>query len=1229
MAQYHQVSSSRCCSTSQPKPPPPPPVAVTPDPTPPTTSKASPRSSSRLPQLQQQSKKRMGKTPSPSSRKNLLKTIRLKGEHNVPLTKNEKQQLYKMIAKERFNGTKHHKKLVHALLKSNKSKTDDKSPQLIVVGLTTQHILDTILPDFSQMLDRVCMDFYKLPHGLVYPVNVLKELRYVQLQQTHGRPPRLVYCPTAGLPTSQPAAASGDTGTPPKAGSDPTKDHGLGNSKNAPANQTASTNSRKKPKITKSTAPPVNAATTVAADDRPLYKNAKKWARSHCGTAVLYFLQLLQRDFVDGQPWPATRAALREYVLRHMIEEECVKLPLPLLQWMETFFHGPKGTQQTDRLANAMVGMLISHLRQTHCLVVGEEWNMDVVNSYLKYFESPKEDVTVLAPKEEEETEESSLPVRPDDHVSKLAADIMQVDPVGNEPVEKDGGAVMKVAVDDLKTNDHEIWQQPRDLLCWDNQACQKEITSRNLDVDLASAEREMSNTVDNAEKNAGRHLQCQEKSSQPAVQTEPIKMECVEGDAVCFPENDGEKATGDSNNDTEKETTVQQEEKSIESHLLEQDAPDASLAALDVLGMLYGEFKFKQLPKDAKKLKRFLWFVSTAPMHEMTDHVRGWLEERMCRDEDYPDNFMKNRKLECALLEDQFAALNYLQVTCSRSTKGSKLKWDRDRMKQLFETNQQRLADSLISLQRRKQNIKELLDKKRRHKKQRQDENEALLVGAWSPNSTDTQSAAEQTRDEGSVDSSNNCPNPEYLHPDIGFASMSESSVESQQGDVEKAERNPKRKAEEIEEIDDGGTPFSTDMGDEHSLADQYQHAEATSMVDEKLEPGAEMSPVTNTETGGTIQSVSSKVKVQDRDSFVSSSTPPKDIQVLLDLLPRDIAERLRGGDVQLRKLSLIVLDKGRQPTAWVDGTRIVLDGGDNKRLVTTEDIHDMADSIGFANGGSNRAGIQGYLHRISAVRNHNQDIIGLTIRVVRHVSGSASLISDLLLTATTKSILFLGKPSSGKTTMLRDSVGRLVYESDEERNSCNRTRKADVVIVDTINEIAGDSDIPHPSVGLARRVMVPSLEEQGNVMIACVQNQHPDVLVIDEICHPADAQAAWICKHQRNVRLLAATAEAKGTLRDLVKIPYLNRLIGGVRKKEENPSTKTILKAEDGAAPFHCYEQRIGTPVFDIIVEICTHDECRIVLDAGEAGKCHYLGIWREFLLRAQQLFVWFLLF
>lgn len=68
---------------------------------------------------------------------------------------------------------------------------------------------------------------------------------------------------------------------------------------------------------------------------------------------------------------------------------------------------------------------------------------------------------------------------------------------------------------------------------------------------------------------------------------------------------------------------------------------------------------------------------------------------------------------------------------------------------------------------------------------------------------------------------------------------------------------------------------------------------------------------------------------------------------------------------------------------------------------------------------------------------------------------------------------------------------------------------------------------------------------------MIACVQNQHPDVLVVDEICHPADAQAAWICKHQRNVRLLAATAEAKGTLRDLVKIPYLNRLIGGVRKR------------------------------------------------------------------------------
>ena len=61
-------------------------------------------------------------------------------------------------------------------------------------------------------------------------------------------------------------------------------------------------------------------------------------------------------------------------------------------------------------------------------------------------------------------------------------------------------------------------------------------------------------------------------------------------------------------------------------------------------------------------------------------------------------------------------------------------------------------------------------------------------------------------------------------------------------------------------------------------------------------------------------------------------------------------------------------------------------------------------------------------------------------------------------------------------------------------------------VVVVDTSNEICGDGLIPHFSVGLARRMMVPSLDQQASVLIEAVQNHTPDVIVCDEIGRQED---------------------------------------------------------------------------------------------------------------------------
>ena len=47
---------------------------------------------------------------------------------------------------------------------------------------------------------------------------------------------------------------------------------------------------------------------------------------------------------------------------------------------------------------------------------------------------------------------------------------------------------------------------------------------------------------------------------------------------------------------------------------------------------------------------------------------------------------------------------------------------------------------------------------------------------------------------------------------------------------------------------------------------------------------------------------------------------------------------------------------------------------------------------------GGDNRAGVQGTLHRISALRNRKGTVVGLTCRVGRAVTGHIDMIRDMI---------------------------------------------------------------------------------------------------------------------------------------------------------------------------------------------------------------------------------------
>src|SRR5512140_984074 len=296
-------------------------------------------------------------------------------------------------------------------------------------------------------------------------------------------------------------------------------------------------------------------------------------------------------------------------------------------------------------------------------------------------------------------------------------------------------------------------------------------------------------------------------------------------------------------------------------------------------------------------------------------------------------------------------------------------------------------------------------------------------------------------------------------------------------------------------------------------------------------------------------------------------------DLHALLGVLPPHIAEavvKANNSDALLE----IILDLGRCPTArFVDNELKLCDDE-----VGRTEIDFVVSRIGEFDA-DNRAGLERTLHRISAIRNRRGHIVGLTCRVGRAVYGTIDIIQDLIESG--KSLLILGKPGIGKTTMLREAARTL---ADSKR----------VVIVDTSNEIGGDGDIPHPAVGRARRMQVPTPDLQHNVMIEAVENHMPEVIVIDEIGTELEAAAARTIA-ERGVQLVG-TAHGQ-TLENLILNPTLSDLVGGVQtvtlsdeEARRRRTTKTI-------------SERRSPPTFDVVVEMVDRDELVVHSDTGTA--------------------------
>ncbi|MGA2504672.1 MAG: R3H domain-containing nucleic acid-binding protein [Anaerolineales bacterium] len=292
-------------------------------------------------------------------------------------------------------------------------------------------------------------------------------------------------------------------------------------------------------------------------------------------------------------------------------------------------------------------------------------------------------------------------------------------------------------------------------------------------------------------------------------------------------------------------------------------------------------------------------------------------------------------------------------------------------------------------------------------------------------------------------------------------------------------------------------------------------------------------------------------------------------DLDALLGILPGNIVEAVHKAN-DYDNLLEIILDLGRVPTArYVVGETVLI----NKEITRAELDH-VVERIGEFDA-DNRAGLERTLHRISCLRNRRGHIVGLTCRVGRAVYGTVDIIQDIVESG--KSLLILGAPGVGKTTLLREAA-RILAELKR------------VIIVDTSNEIGGDGDVPHPAVGKARRMQVREPMLQHEVMIEAVENHNPEVIVIDEIGRELEAAAARTIA-ERGVQLIG-TAHGR-TIDNLLLNPTLSDLIGGIEavtlsdeEARRRGTQKTVL-------------ERRSPPTFDVLVEIQQRDRFAVHMD------------------------------
>ncbi|KNC52623.1 uncharacterized protein AMSG_12169 [Thecamonas trahens ATCC 50062] len=348
--------------------------------------------------------------------------------------------------------------------------------------------------------------------------------------------------------------------------------------------------------------------------------------------------------------------------------------------------------------------------------------------------------------------------------------------------------------------------------------------------------------------------------------------------------------------------------------------------------------------------------------------------------------------------------------------------------------------------------------------------------------------------------------------------------------------------------------------------------------------------------------------------DAPVEMTTSAAEDLILFNLLLRACPELgkeiVEAVESETSGVVEIALDTGAEAElVFVDAIGTTPRGYPSRRkavigsLVTTGDLERIDEELqaqsqsGYTT--DRRIGIDSTLHRISKAE-HVGVPSTMTLRLGRHYAGSSRLLETTVVTGVlgavnegkSLSVLLVGRPCSGKTTLLRDLVAELSAE----------LRKG-VVVVDTSGEIGGWGTVAHASLGLARRMFVARRERQREVLLETVQNHSPQVVVIDEIRDSGEASAAATTA----ARGVCVIATAHGnTFADLTANKAQHTLLGGI--------TDVILSSSEAAAAGAARKStlnRTGTSPFDLIIEVRSFDELAVIanvdaaVDATLAGK------------------------